>query len=50
MHPSEKAYLQARQVHISQSESFRKILGLSAEEHIDPQDVPIVALAGSGGG
>ncbi|KAH8652079.1 acyl transferase/acyl hydrolase/lysophospholipase [Xylariales sp. PMI_506] len=52
LHPDEQRFIQLRRTKIASKEdgSLQKFLGLPADEKIDPQDVPLVALGGSGGG
>ncbi|SNX83680.1 related to phospholipase A2, cytosolic [Melanopsichium pennsylvanicum] len=52
LHPEESKFLLKRQNQIScqGSDSLRHFLSLSPHEKVDPRDVPLVALGGSGGG
>lgn len=48
--PEEAAFLTARKEFIIQQKTLQKFLGLPENEEIHPDDIPIVALGGSGGG
>lgn len=52
LHPDEQKFIRLRQQRIScdGDKSLRQFLGLSEEETVDPRDVPLMALGGSGGG
>ncbi|KAH6880691.1 acyl transferase/acyl hydrolase/lysophospholipase [Thelonectria olida] len=52
LHPEEKRFIELRKQRISSqgANSLQKFLGLPPDEVIDPRDVPLVALGGSGGG
>ncbi|KAI5459579.1 acyl transferase/acyl hydrolase/lysophospholipase [Mariannaea sp. PMI_226] len=52
LHPDEQKFIKLRQERISSagSNSLHKFLDLPPDEAVDPRDVPLVALGGSGGG
>lgn len=52
LHPEEERFLRLRQQRISchGDRSLHRFLGLPDEERVDPRDVPLMALGGSGGG
>ncbi|EJT98789.1 FabD/lysophospholipase-like protein [Dacryopinax primogenitus] len=50
LHPSEVSYLSARRTRILNTNALRTFLSLPQEESINPDDLPIVGLGGSGGG
>ncbi|KAK8022296.1 phospholipase A2 [Apiospora rasikravindrae] len=52
VHPKEKEFIRLRTLKISSQgdDSLRKFLGLGSDEIVDPRDVPLIALGGSGGG
>lgn len=52
LHQDEEAYIEARQRRIScQGQNhLHTFLGLAGDEVVDPEDVPLIALGGSGGG
>ena len=49
-HRAETYYLRRRREAIVKSDALRRLLSIPDSEDIHPEDVPIVALAGSGGG
>ncbi|KAJ4111429.1 hypothetical protein NW768_011781 [Fusarium equiseti] len=49
LHPDEQKFINARKLHIS-SQSLHAFLNLPPEEKVDPRDVPLISLGGSGGG
>jgi len=49
IHPSEQKFINARKLRIS-SESLHDFLNLPLDEKVDPRDVPLISLGGSGGG
>ena len=52
IHPTERQFIHVRNVKISSlgTNSLHHFLGLPKSEQVDPQDVPLIALGGSGGG
>ncbi|KAK3934051.1 acyl transferase/acyl hydrolase/lysophospholipase [Diplogelasinospora grovesii] len=52
LHPKETAFIELRQQKISShgANSLHSFLGLPEGEKVDPRDVPLIALGGSGGG
>ncbi|CAH0021599.1 unnamed protein product [Clonostachys rhizophaga] len=52
LHQEEKAFIDLRKRRISSQgeDSLHKFLGLPPDELVDPRDVPLVSLGGSGGG
>ncbi|VUC27298.1 unnamed protein product [Clonostachys rosea] len=52
LHQEEKGFIDLRKRRISSQgdDSLHKFLGLPPDEFVDPRDVPLVALGGSGGG
>ncbi|KAF7339030.1 Lysophospholipase [Mycena venus] len=48
--PEELGFLEARTKRIAESGSLAAFLGIDEGEEIDPRDVPIIGLGGSGGG
>ena len=52
IHPDERAFISLRQRKISSqgANSLHSFLSLPEDEKVDPQDVPLIALGGSGGG
>ncbi|KAK8092002.1 phospholipase A2 [Apiospora hydei] len=52
VHPKEKEFTRLRTLRISSKgdDSLHKFLGLGPGEIVDPRDVPLIALGGSGGG
>ncbi|CBQ70915.1 related to phospholipase A2, cytosolic [Sporisorium reilianum SRZ2] len=52
LHTEEVNFLRKRQLRLSSQgqDDLKHFLDLPASEHVDPRDVPLVALGGSGGG
>ncbi len=52
IHQEEKQFIELRKIKISHrgSNSLHSFLGLPEDEKVDPSDVPLIALGGSGGG
>ena len=52
LHPEEVKFVRKRQERLSSQgkDSLKLFLDLPADEHVEPRDVPLVALGGSGGG
>ncbi|KAF5680001.1 phospholipase a2 [Fusarium heterosporum] len=52
LHPEERSFIELRKLRISSDgqNSLHRFLNLPPEEKIDPRDVPLIALGGSGGG
>ncbi|SPO32103.1 related to phospholipase A2, cytosolic [Ustilago trichophora] len=52
LHPHEVTFLRKRQERLSSNgnDCLKQFLELPVNEHVDPRDVPLVALGGSGGG
>jgi len=52
LHPEEKQFIESRKLQISSqgANSLHRLLELPEDEHVDPQDVPLIGLGGSGGG
>ncbi|CDU22971.1 related to phospholipase A2, cytosolic [Sporisorium scitamineum] len=52
LHSEEVKFLRKRQLHLSSQgeDVLKQLLELPASEQVDPRDVPLVALGGSGGG
>ncbi|TKY87682.1 hypothetical protein EX895_003263 [Sporisorium graminicola] len=52
LHTEEVNFLRKRQLRLSSqgNDELKRFLDLPASEHVDPRDVPLVALGGSGGG
>ncbi|CCF51639.1 hypothetical protein NDA11_000770 [Ustilago hordei] len=52
LHPEEVKFLHKRQERLSSKgqDGLKRFLQLPTHEHVDPRDVPLVALGGSGGG
>jgi hypothetical protein len=52
LHPEEQRFIELRRHRISSqgANSLHKFLDLSEDEHVDPRDLPLIGLGGSGGG
>ncbi|RBR26382.1 uncharacterized protein FIESC28_00787 [Fusarium coffeatum] len=52
LHPEEQKFINLRQLRMSSEgeDSLRKFLDLPPNEKVDPRDVPLISLGGSGGG
>ncbi|KAF4987712.1 hypothetical protein FGRMN_10208 [Fusarium graminum] len=52
LHPEEQRFIELRRLRISSDgqNSLHRFLNLPPDEKIDPRDVPLIALGGSGGG
>ncbi|CAO1618095.1 unnamed protein product [Parajaminaea phylloscopi] len=46
----ESAFLEKRKASIAASAAFRDVVGARPDEVVDPRDVPVVSIGGSGGG
>jgi phospholipase A2 len=50
LHPEERRFIELRKHRISSKDanSLHSFLGLPEDEQVDPRDVPLIALGGSG--
>ena len=50
LHPDEQRFIRVRQKRIASTRALAKFLGLPPDEEVHPDDVPLIAIGGSGGG